>query len=279
MTELVTYRDMDASDVAASHALAGELRWAHRLEDLQLFKEAGFGCIASDGRGATLGSGMWFPYGDGLATIGMVIVAPASQGKGVGRELMRKLMEAAGARAIRLIATKAGRPLYDSLGFRIVGTVTQHQGTATPVHGRHNPEVRVAANGDWPSIAALDTGATGGDRTTLLQALRKVSEILVLERDGEVRGFSMCRRFGLGHVVGPVVCTDDADAVDLVSLHVSGLAGRFVRVDTHRTEGMFSDFLLGSGLAIGSRSPQMVLGAGGIPGSVHTFALASQALG
>ena len=279
MTDGVTFRALAPGDVAAVHALSAEMRWPHRPDDLRLFESIGQGFVGTEAGGAVVAAGMWWPYGEGLATVGMVIVTAGLQGRGIGCGVMTRLIAAAGDRTLRLTATVAGRPLYEALGFRVTGAVAQHQGVASAGAIPPLPAVRPAGPGDRPAILALDGQASGGDRAALLARLLAEGETSVLERDGEVCGYAVCRRFGHGHVVGPIVCRDEADAVALVGPHLQAHHGTFVRVDATVTEGRFVDVLAGSGLASVNHSVQMTRGPAGEPGPARIYGLASQALG
>lgn len=278
LTDVPRLRALSRADLAAAHGLSVDVGWPHRLDDWRLFLEVGHGIVAVDERDRVTATGMWWPFGDGLATIGMVIVAPALQGRGIGRSLMRTLIEAAGDRTVRLTATPAGRPLYESLGFRVTGSNDQHHGIADAAVAAETP-ARAAEDRDWAAIAALDAAAVGGDRTELLRTLRAVGTATVLERDGRVGGYAICRPFGRGHVIGPIVCADDAGAIALATPHVRAHDGRFLRVDAPGGDGPFTAFLAACGLANVDRSVRMTRGTPGEPGAVAAFALASQALG
>ena len=76
------------------------------------------------------------------------------------------------------------------------------------------------------------------------------ASIAALSRGGEVVGYSMCREFGRGHVIGPTVARNDQDAVHLTAVHLKKLAGRFARVDTRERDGVFAGFLEQSGLGL-----------------------------
>lgn len=68
-----------------------------------------------------------YTYDDGTA-VGVYWLAtlPEHRSAGLGRALMSTALAAHPARASTLVATDAGRPLYESLGFRAVATATWH---------------------------------------------------------------------------------------------------------------------------------------------------------
>nr|MBN3726154.1 GNAT family N-acetyltransferase [Burkholderia sp. Ac-20379] len=122
------YRRFTAEDVAAAHALSVAVRWPHRPEDWRFAFEAGGGFVAVEGD-AVIGTALCWTFGADRATLGMVIVSPDQQGRGIGRKLMELVLEALGDRVTFLHATPAGQPLYEKLGFAACGALTQHQGT------------------------------------------------------------------------------------------------------------------------------------------------------
>jgi GNAT superfamily N-acetyltransferase len=246
-------RDINDVDVELLHALSISVRWPHRSNDWELLRRAGHGIVAVDGIGRVFGSAMWFPHGDDFATIGLVITTPRLQAQGGGRWLMNQVLEQCGDRNLALNATHAAYPLYISLGFTSEAIVYMHQGEAPqtlPPMPALDGELSELPSDRLSEITALDARAFGTNRARLLALLAEDASIAALSRGGEVVGYSMCREFGRGHVIGPTVARNDQDAVHLTAVHLKKLAGRFARVDTRERDGVFAEFLEQSGLGI-----------------------------
>jgi GNAT superfamily N-acetyltransferase len=271
---------MTEQDLPALHALSVEVGWAHRPEDWRFVYEVGDGVVACDGAGRVIGSAMWWPFGPDFATVGMIIVSPRLQAKGTGRRLMRWLFDRAGGRALQLNATPAGLRLYRSEGFREIGRIHQHQGTVQPAPAVATPgRVRPIAAEDWQRIRGLDQEACGADRSAALDGLAARSVGFGYEMNGELLGFCLCRPFGRGHVVGPIVAPDEAAAIALLQPHLQEHAGRFLRVDTP-DDGAFAERLAAAGLAGVDTVATMLRGdRPERQGSARIFGLINQALG
>lgn len=124
----VRYRRMTEQDLDAAHRLSLSVRWPHRLEDWAFIQRLGAGYVAENDEGL-IGTALCWSHGTEFASIGMVIVAGAWQGKGIGRKLMAMVMAELGSRNVLLHATAAGRDLYARIGFQQIGEIHQHQGT------------------------------------------------------------------------------------------------------------------------------------------------------
>ena len=102
----------------------------------------------------------------------------------------------------------------------------------------------------------------------------------IVERNGEAVGFALCRRFGRGHVVGPIVAEDDETAIALTRPHVQAHEGSFLRVDTAQEQGRFGGFLEACGMTIYDTVTTMIRGRNhDALGKARTFGLVNQALG
>lgn len=278
----IDIRPMTDADLGQLHQLSIGVGWPHRPEDWRLVMSVGEGFVACDTIGRALGSAMWWPFGESFATVGMVITSPRLQAQGAGRELMETIFEQSGDRDLRLSATKAGYRLYRSLGFEPVGRIFQHQGrtVALPAPAPAMPGLRTAVAADLDALASLDASAYGADRSRVIAALLAHSVGTVVERAGEIVGFALCRPFGRGHVVGPIVAEDDDMAVALVAPHVEAHQGSFLRVDTAQEQGRFGAFLESCGMTIFDSVTPMIRGRHhGALGAAQTFGLATQALG
>jgi predicted GNAT family N-acyltransferase len=231
---------MTAEDLAAAHGLSREQQWPHREEDWAAMLQLGHGLVA-ERDGAVLGTTMWWLFGDSHASLGMVIVAKAAQGMGVGRKLMEGAIAAIGDRSILLNATDEGLNLYRSLGFDVTGTVYQHQGAPFDVPiAQLIPNERVAPMkaGELADISRLDRAATGLDRSAVIDYLFDAAQGVVLNRDGEQAGYALFRRFGRGYSIGPTLAPDIGGARALISHWLGSNTGMFCRLDVPEDSGL-----------------------------------------
>lgn len=282
----VTFRPFMPDDIAAAHALSLDVKWPHRADDWRLVADAGSGFVALSGD-RIVGTALCWKYGENGASLGMVIVSPDQQGRGIGRELMERLLDMLGGRTTVLHATPAGQPLYEKLGFHAIGTINQHQAADFRVQQialKPGERLRPLQAADTPRLIDLASRASGLDRSALLPALLDVAQGVALERDGCVLGFALLRRFGRGHAIGPVVvehATDESTrlAQALISHCLAANTGAFTRIDTPGDSGL-TPWLEALGLKCVDTVVKMSRnGAPASDRSVVQFAIVNQALG
>lgn len=279
--EQIMLRDMTAEDVHAAAELSFEQQWPHREEDWALFLSLGEGIVAEAG-GRIVGTIMGWRYGADFATLGMVIVTGAVQGRGLGRRLMEAMLERLQGRTVLLNATAEGLPLYRKLGFSEIGTVCQHQALAPVVplaELRAGERVRPIGAADFEALNTLYADAAGMDRRALLEALLAEGSAVVLSQDHEQAGFAVMRRFGRGWAMAPVVAPDLTGAKALISHWLGTQTGSFCRIDIPESSGL-GPWLEELGLPEVGRVTQMALGPAPVAaGAAQIYGLASQALG
>ncbi|WP_345817270.1 GNAT family N-acetyltransferase (plasmid) [Paraburkholderia sp. PREW-6R] len=287
-TQALHYRNFTEADIPTAQALSTAFGWPHRQEDWQFAARQGTG-FAAEENGVVIGTGLCWKYGTDRGSLGLVIVSPEHQGRGIGRKLMELLLEELGPRITFLHATPAGRPLYEKLGFNVCDTLQQFQGNV----GNHLPVVlpdgerlRPATCADFPAITELAIRASGLERKAMLSALLEMGENVVLERSSEIIGFSNLRRFGRGLVIGPMVamCSpDDLRAKALIGYWLNGREGQFIRIDVPAGANL-SDWLAARGLKCVDTTVKMVRNAPaiahrGAPDPVYRlYGLVSQAM-
>lgn len=277
----VQIRTLTPDDLPLAHGLSREQQWPHRERDWARMLEMGDGIIAMS-EGDVVGTTMWWPQGKDYATIGMVVVANAAQGMGVGRQLMEAAIERLGDRRLVLNATDEGIRLYKSLGFEPFGSIYQHQGAAFSVPiAELIPNERVAPlkAGEWLDIMRLDRKASGIDRAPIVEYLCESAQGVVLNRDGKQAGYAFFRRFGRGYSIGPVVAPDIRGAKALISHWLGSNSGLLCRLDIPEDPGL-SSWLDDLGLPCVGRVTRMCRGTPPKTGPLcRPFSIISQALG
>lgn len=279
----VVLRPMTAADLPHAHALSAELRWPHRPADWeQMFSHAEG--VAAERDGEVIATGLRWLWGKTHATIGLVIVSPACQGRRIGHRLMSALLDGLDDRTVLLHATAEGRGLYERLGFVRTGEMRQHQGLAQPaplIALQPGWRLRPAGLNELPALQSLDAAARGMPRDALVAELLQAADAcVVLDHDNEPKGFAMLRRFGRGHSIGPVVAPDVEGAKALIA-HLAGMnAGNFTRIDIDFDSGL-AEWLESVGLLRVDAPTTMVRGgAAAAPvGSPSLFAIVTQAVG
>lgn len=219
--------------------LSQVINWPYRAEDWQFALGLGHGYGAEAADGKLVGTALWWPYGDTFASAGMIIVSENAQRQGIGGRLMDAMLRDASGRRMILNSTVEGKPLYTRLGFKPYGMVTQHQAilAKTPAIDKGVP-IRAATAEDFAAIRAIDEAASGMERNRLIDALAAMADTIVIERAGRVTGYGMVRRWGRGHVIGPVIARDETDAKAIISVLASAYEGHFVRIDVTQACGL-----------------------------------------
>jgi GNAT superfamily N-acetyltransferase len=250
-----------AADLPACLDLAADRGWRPDPRKWALMLERSEVYGVRDPAGGLAGSVALTRYGRRLAIVSMMLVASRHGRRGLGRRLMAHALDRADDATVFLYATSFGRPLYEQLGFRSVGTVTTCAGrfTGGPAGGSRRAEPR-----DGEAILAVDAAALGADRGQLLAAYLGLAErVRVIERDGAICGYAVAARAVDEVVIGPVVAHDVDAARTLIADVASGIDGP-VRLDLdHRLR----DWAVEHGLAAREDAALMVHGDRELPGA------------
>lgn len=259
--------------------LSQEMSWPYRLEDWETAATLGQGLVL-ERSGTVIGTALWWNYGEAFASAGMIIVTAAEQGCGHGARLFDGLLSATAGRNVLLNSTEEGYSLYQRRGFSTWGQVLQHQGQiAGAMPEVECGNIRQATPDDLPALQQLDAQAAGMPRLAMIGELARVGCVMVSERGGQILGYSIARKFGRGHVVGPVVADTAEAARALILVQLAKLQGQFVRIDVYAHDGL-GDWLESLGLKRVSQAIAMVKGV--LPEPVRgdrIFALANQSFG
>ena len=276
-----SYRPMTLTDLPAAHGLSSQLNWPHRLQDWELLHRVFKGFVACEGE-RLLGTAFACPQG-AFATIGLVVVDPDHQGRGIGRRLMEQALDACPPCIPILNASVAGAPLYLSQGFVEFGTIEQRQGPAQAVALEPLAEDEVCRSlsaQDQARQLALANAGSGLERSAIFAQLADSTEHTAgIVRDAQLQAFALLRRAGRGYCIGPVIAENPRQARYLIATLLARIPGQFVRIDIPQDSGL-GEWLTRTGLGTVDRVTQMALGMPPKAGDgVRQFALLSQAMG
>jgi GNAT superfamily N-acetyltransferase len=264
---------LTAADAAAAAALSAQFGWPHRQADWDLLLSIGRG-FAWREDGIAVATALWYPLGPKHASIGSVQVAPHLQGQGLGRRLMEAVMQDAAPRSLMLHATPEGAGLYAKLGFREAGILQQWQGHYAEAL-EESGAARLAVPSDRAAITELDQ-ASRAARDDVLGLWMEGAITAVYGPPGAVTGYAVRRAFGRGQLIGPLIASDEATALALLTfLATPG----FLRVDIPADAALLQAWCAAAALRSVGDVQLMLRGDWAAPGATRVWSPATQAMG
>ncbi|MFF0963922.1 GNAT family N-acetyltransferase [Streptomyces sp. NPDC003703] len=215
-------RPLTRRDLTACADLSENRGWPREEHKWGLLLSAGRGYGIDDPDGGLVAACVVTGYGpqDGpdLAAVGMVLVAERHARRGIGRRLMRHIITAAGTTPLTLYATPNGRPLYEELGFKVIGRSEMVRGRFSPEPRPEGPATRPASAEDLAAILRLDEEVFGADRTPVITRLPAFADqFRVAEENGRLIGYAAAWPNMDTHVVGPLIARDTETAKALIA--------------------------------------------------------------
>ena len=182
------------SDLPGREAAAGVIA--------MMFSHPGFSCVVAEADGCIVGSNC-LDERSVIAGVGPITINPGAQNLGVGRALMRAVLDratqrqSAGVRLVQAAWHSRSLSLYSSLGFDVREPLSCLQGR-TAERSIPSCHVRPAELDDLNACNSLARQVHGFDRGAELAEAIERNTALVVERGGRITGYTTALAF-FGH--------------------------------------------------------------------------------
>lgn len=217
-------RTMTERDVPAGLRMNRLAGWNQTAADWHRFLKASpEGCFVAEVDARVCGTATTISYQDRFAWIGMVLVHPEFQKRGIGTQLLKKTVEyldQRGIPTIKLDATPQGQPLYTKLGFVTEYQIERWTLQRPPgnVAGREKTRLGHLTEDQLALMFAMDRDFFGADRSYLLRSLLAETEDFALCTfdQGAPQGYAFGRRGSFADHLGPWMARSRAAAEKLL---------------------------------------------------------------
>jgi GNAT superfamily N-acetyltransferase len=247
----VAIRPMQPADIEAGLRLCRLAGWDQVRRDWQRFVEGpDSNTVAAVLHDDVVATSATIRYGSRFGWIGMVLVHPDAQGRGVGATVLKHAIRGlSDLAAIRLDATTAGRILYQKHGFIDEYPLTRMESTSVSVGDSPRARARPMTRGELREVAAMDQTAFGAPRASLLEWMYDGAPefAYVAERDGNLCGYLLGRHGHQFEHLGPVVADEVSDAIDMATACLARHRDQSFVIDTPHHSREWMRFLEASG--------------------------------
>ncbi|MGG2018400.1 GNAT family N-acetyltransferase [Bacillus sp. S10(2024)] len=260
---------LNHSDISQLLSLCDAVGWLHNISfmkgQFETYLSVG-NLFGHDNEGRLVSCIAVFPYKTGFTSIGMLIVHPDFQRRGLGRSLLDIcLKNAPPLQPVTLIATDAGTPLYHTYGFNTVTSIhrlERNRTTAKP----GSFATRTITSEDLNTLIQFDYEASGAYRPDLYSKLLHRAHLsLKVERNDRLEAFALCIRKGDTLCVTPLIASNGEDALHLL-LSICNQWNGTVRIDVPHIQKSFRDKLLPFEFEETLLSPFMIKNGETLPG-------------
>ena len=199
-------------------AWAADEGWNPGLDDAERFLAADGGAFLAAERGGEIVAVVSCAlFGDGYAFIGFYIVRPDLRGQGIGSGLFERALARAGTRVVGLDGVLAQQAYYERRGFELAYRTVRWR---TVGGGRRPAGLVELAELPFDELVAFDAAVWGATRERFLRAWidRPPGHgLAAYAPDGQLAGYGVLRRCGVGAKVGPLMASDDQVAGALLN--------------------------------------------------------------
>ena len=266
---------MEKVDLPEAFALANSEGWNQTESDWKfLLNNPHNKCIAALVDNKLAGTAIALVYSDRLAWIGMVLVSRSYRSMGIGRQLMTEIIKRLeNTECIKLDATPAGQPLYESLGFRSEYSLVRM--TAEKVKRIKTDSIMVSISQltqhSLEKVIEADEGIFGMSRAELLSYLynNAPDRSLILNEGSSVSGYFLGRKGTRFNYLGPLCANTGENAELLLASALSKLEGSSAAVDVFANRTGFIPLLENAGFIKQREFTRMYLNKNTIQGSTE----------
>lgn len=268
---MITYRTMRPEDIPAGISLCRLAGWNQLARDWELFlKTSADGCrVGVDEAGLVKGTVTTISYQDHFTWIGMVLVHPDMQRKGIGTQLLQVALQLTNqSETAKLDATPAGREVYLKLNFEEEYPISRMHIGFHSIENLSVSEARPVLVSDIPKILKIDREVFGGDRHPVLESNMTAAPqyALVVEKNGKITGYCFGRPgYNFNHI-GPVIADDFSTAAHLLSAALQHGEGKPTVIDVLHHTSEWMKFISSLGFVLLRPLIRMYRGSNSYPG-------------
>lgn len=266
----VTLRPMRQHDIDAGLRLCRASGWNQVRRDWEWFLTlAPGGMWVAEHDGAVVGTVAAVRYGERFGWIGMVLVDPATRGRGIGTRLLDHAVALlSDLPTTRLDATQAGYQLYLTRQFTDERRIDRMQVLASESTASIYAGVRPMLEGDLARVSAFDAHVFGADRTPMLRWLWEgaPAHAWVAADGSSLAGYTFGRHGHDFDHLGPIVAADADTAQGLAAACLATQPGRQFVVDAASADPSWHKALERLGFRRQRHLIRMARGVGSIPG-------------
>ncbi len=247
---------MDSGDMEAGLRLSTIAGWNQLIADWKMFYELNpDGAFVAKYNDRVVGTVTTTDYHNLVGWIAMVLVDPEFRHRGIATELVNKALKSVSyLDTVKLDATPSGEKVYRRIGFkpefglkRIIGKIAY-----SPDPSLSTAKVHVITKNNLPSVISLDARALGVERPAVIKGLLKMAPeyALIIEDQGEVKGFLMGRHGADYEFAGPLIAKDIDTARSLLHVFAEKNAGAPAALDVPDSAAEWQAYLKEIGMEV-----------------------------